>query len=69
MQAETVAAGGLHARLRQLRAEYQGAKSSKVAQIYYCPPSRKWVKVKAHPQAPTTHCVIEYHNDCPCSKG
>lgn len=69
MQAETVPAASLHARLSQLRAEYQAARSSRVAQIYYCPPSRKWVRVVAHPQHSRTHCVIEFHNDCPCSKG
>lgn len=62
--AETVAVSGLHARLRQLGAEYYQERSTSKAHVYYARPLRRWLKVMRRGES----CRIEYWADCPCSE-
>ena len=64
-QAESVAVHALHARLRQLGAEYQAARSSAGAHIYYARPLGRWLRVTRVGNT----ARIEYHATCPCSGG
>jgi hypothetical protein len=63
-RAELVPVSGLHARLRQLGAEYYQARSTQKAHVYYARPLRKWLKV----QRDGVNCRVEYWADCPCSE-
>lgn len=64
LRAETVHVNGLHARLRQLGAEYQADRSWSGAHIYYARPLKQWLKVT---RAGAAGCRVEFWKDCPCS--
>jgi hypothetical protein len=56
----------LHARLKQLSAQYQPPpKSSNAAHIYWAAPSQRWIKVVRSGQT----AKLTYHTTCPCSGG
>jgi hypothetical protein len=59
---ESVSAEGLHARLRQLGAEYYPDRSAADSHIYYARPLRRWLRVARQGDV----LVIEHHRDCPC---
>lgn len=59
---ESVSAAGLHARLRQLGAEYYPDRSTAQAHIYYARPLRRWLRVTSRGGM----CLLEYFFDCPC---
>jgi hypothetical protein len=62
---EQIPVASLHARLKQLGAQYMADRSSSVAHIYWAPSSKRWIKVTRSGQT----AKLTYHTTCPCSGG